>query len=112
VRVLVCGGRDYEDTEKVNRTLDQLSPSPTLVIVGNPQGAEALALYWAFDKPVPVVVMYAAWEALGRSAGPIRNQNMIDLLKPDLVLAFPGGEGTADCVARARKAGIEVREIT
>lgn len=31
--------------------------------------------------------------------------------KPDLVIAFPGGRGTADMVRRARAAGIEVREI-
>jgi len=30
---------------------------------------------------------------------------------PDLVLAFPGGRGTADMVSRARKAGVRVVEI-
>jgi predicted Rossmann-fold nucleotide-binding protein len=31
--------------------------------------------------------------------------------KPDLVVAFPGGSGTADMVSRARGAGIEVIEV-
>jgi hypothetical protein len=33
---------------------------------------------------------------------------MIDGGKPDLVITFPGGRGTADMVRRAEKAGIEV----
>jgi Lhr-like helicase len=37
---------------------------------------------------------------------------MIDEGKPDLVIAFPGGRGTADMVGRARKAGIRVVEIS
>ncbi len=32
-------------------------------------------------------------------------------LGADLVLAFPGGRGTADCVRRARGPGIEVLEV-
>jgi hypothetical protein len=37
----------------------------------------------------------------GRSGGPKRNQQMLEEGKPDLVLAFPGGRGTADMVRRA-----------
>ena len=32
-------------------------------------------------------------------------------MDPALCLAAPGGRGTADCVERCRKAGIEVREV-
>jgi hypothetical protein len=31
---------------------------------------------------------------------------------PDLVVAFPGGRGTADMVRRAKAAGCEVLEVT
>jgi hypothetical protein len=48
----------------------------------------------------------ADWEKLGRSAGPIRNQAMLDEGRPDLVVAFPGHHGTADMVRRARAAGV------
>jgi len=42
----------------------------------------------------------------------MRNQKMLDDNKVDLVVAFPGGKGTADMVERAKKANIEVREIS
>jgi UDP-N-acetylmuramoylalanine-D-glutamate ligase len=35
---------------------------------------------------------------------------MLEREKPDLVVAFPGGRGTADMVAKARAAGVEVLE--
>ena len=33
---------------------------------------------------------------------------MLDLFAPDGLIAFPGGSGTADMVARARAAGVTV----
>lgn len=53
----------------------------------------------------------ADWHTHGRAAGPIRNRRMIEEGKPDLVVAFPGGRGTANMVNQARAAGIEVREV-
>ena len=49
----------------------------------------------------------ADWKVRGRAAGHIRNQQMLDEGRPHLVVAFPGGRGTADMVRRARAAGIE-----
>lgn len=48
---------------------------------------------------------------LDRSAGPKRNQRMLDKGKPDLVLAFPGGDGTADMVRKAKSAGVPIIEV-
>jgi hypothetical protein len=36
---------------------------------------------------------------------------MLDENPVDLVIAFPGGAGTADMIRRAEAAGIEVRRI-
>jgi predicted Rossmann-fold nucleotide-binding protein len=49
----------------------------------------------------------ANWNAWGRAAGPRRNQEML-MRKPNLVVAFPGGEGTADMVQKAIAAGVKV----
>lgn len=51
----------------------------------------------------------ADWRTYGKSAGPVRNQQMVDS-GADLCYAFPRGDsrGTYDCIERARKAGIEV----
>lgn len=109
MRVLVCGGRDYADKEKVASTLEAIGPS--LIIEGGATGADYCAAHWAAKAGIPAETFSADWTAHGKAAGPIRNQRMIDEGKPDLVVAFPGGRGTADMVRRARAAGIEVKEI-
>jgi predicted Rossmann-fold nucleotide-binding protein len=108
MRVLVCGGRDYQDIATVLRVLDGLEPRPTLIIEGGSSGCDACAAEWAFRRGVRNVTFHADWKQHKRAAGPIRNQEMIDEGKPDLVVAFPGGVGTADMVRRAKAAGIRV----
>ncbi len=110
MRIIVTGGRKFADAAAVDRELSRLKP--TLVIVGDGTGADALAFYWARANDVSVEVHRANWLKYHNAAGPIRNAAMIKKAKPDLVVAFPGGTGTADCVRKARAAGIEVLEVT
>ncbi len=109
MRVLVCGGRNYLDRRAIYDALDDLSC--TMVIHGGARGADMLAGEWAQSRLRPQEIFEAEWGKYGNAAGPIRNQKMIDEGKPELVLAFPGGRGTADIVSRAKAAGIEVCEV-
>jgi hypothetical protein len=53
----------------------------------------------------PYEVPQGEWDELGKKAGPLRNQRMLDEGKPDLVVAFPGGGGTKTWSgARSRRA--------
>lgn len=112
-RVLVCGGRDYRDRARVFKVLDRLHAERDfrVVIHGMASGADHEAEVWAGVRHVALHRFAAQWAKYGKAAGPMRNQRMINEGRPDLVVAFPGGSGTADCVARARAAGIEVVEI-
>ena len=70
-----------------------------------------MARDWARTKPeVERFVCHADWEKHGKAAGPKRNKRMLEW-KPDLVVAFPGGKGTANMVQQARQAGVEVIEV-
>jgi hypothetical protein len=113
MRVLVCGGRDFLDQRAVYDALDRLHERRgiDLVIEGGALGADRLARSWAGARGVPGKSYLAQWGAHGKGAGPRRNQRMLDDGKPDVVIAFPGGTGTADMVARARKAGLVVWEL-
>lgn len=112
MRVLVTGGRFYDDMYTVYTTLSAINI--TLLIHGAADGADSLAADYAEDKGIPqwpFPVPREEWRRLGKKAGPMRNQRMIDEGKPDLVVAFPGNDGTGDMCRRAKKAGLEVREI-
>jgi YspA, cpYpsA-related SLOG family len=113
MRVLVCGGRNYSDRAALFAKLDEIDRDQhiSLIISGCAKGADTLALDWSRKWDLPVTMYPADWKAHGRAAGPFRNQLMIDNGKPDLVLAFSGGTGTADMVRRARTAGVRVIEV-
>jgi predicted Rossmann-fold nucleotide-binding protein len=108
MRILVTGGRTYADPEAVRVVLRELQPA--VVIHGGAPGADRLADQWARANGVRVEPYPADWSR-GPSAGPARNARMVAESRPDLVVAFPGGRGTADMVMRARAAGVEVVEV-
>ena len=113
MRVLVCGGRDYRNPAKVRAVLSDLRKERgiDLLIHGAASGADSAADAWARVVGVDQVHFPANWNGRGKAAGPYRNALMLQLMPPDLVVAFPGGRGTADMVARAEAMGIEVCEI-
>lgn len=132
VRVLVCGSRTWADAQHTIwpwlnglRLLHHdcrgiAGPDEFVVIEGGAKGADEVAAIWAHKaeamhgasgfrhEPYP-----ADWATHGKAAGFIRNQQMLDEGKPDLVLAFVDkplaqSRGTADMVRRAKAAGIPV----
>lgn len=106
--VLVTGGRAYDNPVAVDRALTALAPK--LLIQGGARGADRLCAEWARDNGVDCAEIPALWDTGGRSAGFARNGSMVQLataLGGSLVM-FPGGNGTADCVKKARAAGLRV----
>jgi len=115
VRVLVCGGRNFNDRQLLYRVLDALHAKTPItgLIEGGAGGADYLAARWSAIRDIEHHVrMSADWTLYGKAAGPIRNQRMLDEGKPDLVIAFPGGRGTADMINRAEQAGVPVRRVS
>jgi hypothetical protein len=99
----------YDDAACVYSMLDLFGVS--FVVQGGARGADALAGQWAQDRGGSQKRVPAEWIKHGRAADHIRNAAML-LEKPDLVIAFPGGAGTADMVRQAKKAGGCVVAIT
>lgn len=122
-KVLICGGRNYQDREKVFRYLDDIDAVQRIdvVIDGHcrvwdadsrtyvDSGADRWANEWCIARGRTPSRHPADWN-LGRAAGPIRNKYMLTL-DPNVVVAFPGGAGTASTVEQARRRNIEVIEV-
>lgn len=105
-RILVCGGRDYTDKATVDYTLSEAQrywfATEFCIIQGGARGADALAKTWAVHRGICVLTIDANWDMHKNRAGHIRNKWMLDYGKPDCVIVFPGGSGTADMYKQAR----------
>jgi hypothetical protein len=113
MKVIVCGGRDYSDRERLFNFLDDFVKERgpiTLLIEGGATGADTLARAWAIERNVKAECVRADWKKLGDAAGPVRNAEMLKL-KPDIVIAFPGGRGTANMKMQTLAAGVPLIEV-
>lgn len=111
MKVLICGGRNFESRIMMMRVMDQVHANRgpiKQVIHGGARGADRLGGEWAREQGINVRIYKADWDRDKKAAGPIRNMKMLTEGQPDLVVAFPGGDGTAHMVSIARKAGVEV----
>lgn len=120
-RIVVTGSRVLPESEygAIYRRLAEFADKDregVLVVVahGAAKGADAMADRAARELGYHVRKYPAAWAAMGRRAGMVRNEMMLDSEKPDVVLAWPLGEsrGTRGCIEMALDRGlyVEIRE--
>jgi hypothetical protein len=126
MRILVCGDRNWTDQRTIWIVLDGYyawtndSAERLKIIEGQCPygGADKHAEDWCkrMAPDVEHLPFPAAWDVLGRAAGPARNQRMLDEGRPDLVLAFHDNlvrsRGTANMIALAKRAGVPVLHIS
>lgn len=111
MRLVCTGGRHFENQNLAEGVLFTLKPEE--VFVGDcPSGLDLIVREYCKIKNIRLKIFTADWDSLGRSAGPTRNGHMLfaagDMA---LVIAFPGGRGTADCVRQAKARGMLVLEV-
>lgn len=137
-RILITGSRSWTDAQLLADTLldvwhdaTQNGHDSIVIIHGTADGADTLAGLWAEGQGLDVETHPADWvtcapdcppghrrtRARGGeycpTAGHRRNQKMLDA-DADLVVGFQrdNSRGTADCLRRARAAGLPTRHIT
>ena len=102
MRVLVCGGRDYQGDVTC---LDQIDIS--ILIHGDCRGADKHAAEYVMSKGIHAAGIPALWDFYNKPAGYKRNAAML-LLLPEYCVAFPGGRGTQMMVGLCNKNNIPV----
>lgn len=129
-RVVVFGGRDFNDQSMLESALDDFHRDCGIAVLieGEARGADLRAKTWAKKRGAPVEEYPAPWDDITHpdarvmtrrdgkkydaNAGPRRNQQMIDEGRPDCGIAFPGGVGTANMRDKCELAGVPVFEIS
>lgn len=114
-RVLVCGGRHWKDYKTI---FDEVSKIDDIEVIihGAARGADTLGGKVADNLNIPTEIYPAQWNKHGRSAGPIRNVEMLTEGRPDIVLAFHpnivNSKGTKHMVKISLKNNTMVRVIS
>jgi hypothetical protein len=109
VRIVVTGGRHFGHTPSerafIFAALDALHRKRHIARLaeGGARGVDRVCREWAELSHVEHICYPADWDLHRRAAGAIRNRLMYDTEMSDLLVAFPGGSGTADMVSYARR---------
>ena len=107
MKIAIVGGGDYPDLDRVCRYVKSL-PSGTVVVSGNAEGVDRVAETTAQHCGLEVISIPAQWDELGKSAGFIRDIEIIEQV--ETVVAFWDGKskGTLHSITEASKRGIRV----
>lgn len=111
--VIVAGGRDFNDWELLEATLDErLTGIMNLVIVsGCARGADKMGEKWAEKNGVKIRRFPAQWTELGDSAGHIRNEEMARV-SCSLIAFWDGrSKGTKDMMDLAVDYKLHLHEV-
>lgn len=111
IKIAIVGGRDLRPEETI-KTIMEILPEEWAIVSGCcPTGVDFLAEAEALRTGREFVGFPANWEKYGKSAGPRRNQEMVNYC--DAVIAIPSenSSGTYDAIYKALKAHKPVLNI-
>lgn len=111
MKVIIAGGRDFDDYEVLSSYCDQVlsSVGKVEIVSGGARGADRLAEIYARERGHKLTVMNADWYQYGKAAGHIRNREMAEYA--DALIAFWDGNspGTSNMISTAKEIGLKVR---
>jgi hypothetical protein len=112
IRVLICGDRNWNHPEEIDAFVKSL-PKDTIIIEGECRGADIQSRLSATKYGLEVERYPANWEKYGKGAGVIRNKEMLEKGKPDLVVAFhenlTKSKGTKNMIMQAKAQGVPIK---
>lgn len=103
-RLVITGSRDWTNRPFLYGILDRIyDVRPFDVLIhGDARGVDRMGRDWAIENGIAVMKFPANWTKHGKSAGPIRNGEMIEKGHPTIAAAFPLNDsiGTWDMVRK------------
>ena len=95
MRIIVAGGRDFDDEEKffnvMESELKEIRKHHDVIeiVSGHCSGADALGEKFAQKENLLLKTFPAQWNKFGRAAGPMRNAEMCRYAKQDSGMLMP-----------------------
>ena len=89
-KVAIVGSRGFNDYELLSERLKNHAGNISEIISGGAKGADSLAEMFADEYGVKKTIFKAEWDKFGRSAGIIRNKDIVK--NCDVLIAFWDGK--------------------
>jgi hypothetical protein len=107
----IIGSRNFNDYDLLCGVLDPHKDKISLIISGGAKGADLLAEKYADENGIEKLIFLPDWNKHGKSAGFIRNSDIV--ANSDKILAFWDGtsNGTKNTIEKAENAGKKVKII-
>ena len=117
-KILICGGRHFDDYCYLERVIDHIIAFHTLdidtleIVSGHCEGTDQLGERYAKKHGIACAIFPAKWEQYKKAAGPIRNTEMVEYTldaETSICVGFlsPRSKGTHDTINKAIKKQIE-----
>ena len=115
MRIIIAGGRDFNDYEKLDWECSQIlfppdENDPIEIVSGCARGADQLGQNFAKCLSIPIKFFPANWDLYGKSAGYRRNIEMGEYVKDNgMLVAFWDGKskGTKHMIDIAKERNIK-----
>ena len=120
MRIIVAGGRKFDDYNLVCNELDAFirDRDDVEIVSGRALGADRLGEQYAEEHGIPCTKFEAEWFKLGKRAGIVRNGQMAKYASQDIygegvLFAFWNGSsrGTKNMIEQAVDMGLEVHVV-
>ena len=110
MRIAIVGSREFDDYEYMKEKFFETTKDikVSVIVSGGARGADTLAEKLADEILSEKAIFPANWKAYGKSAGFIRNGEIVN--NSDMIIAFPIGKssGTWDTIRKGQNKGIPV----
>jgi SLOG family YspA-like protein len=114
MKLAIVGSRNYDNYDNFKVIVDQYLDKngiPLEIISGGCKGVDKLAEKYARELDIPFKSFEADWNKYGRSAGPLRNTQIIEYCTHVLALPTKGSVGTLDTIRKAQKISKDVKIV-
>ena len=111
MKIIIAGSRTFTDYELLRKACDENITSQDEIVSGGARGADLLGERYAKENGITVKRFPADWNKYGRSAGIIRNIEMVKY--SDMLIAFwdERSAGTKHIIEIAKKDLLEIKVI-
>lgn len=115
-RVIVAGGRDFDDYELLKSNLDSAlrnirKRKDVIIVSGAARGADSLGERYAKEEGLRLESFPANWKEHGNKAGPIRNIEMAKVANALVAFWDQKSRGTDHMIRVAKRMDLKVRII-